>query len=139
MAQEHEKPFDNTLRTSGELCRFLLECTEKLGTNGNGVGHRAVFLEEFSAVALPVGAVTPFTDFTGQQERSTVIFSGHLTKDFQLEPKLGESLSEISNDAEVEQDTTDVQQTLSLSTFKVIKIGQTLSQKRVFLTKSEPL
>ena len=137
--QEHEKLFDNTLQTSGELCRFLLERTEKLGINGNGVGHRAVFLEEFSAVALPVGTVTPFTDFTGQQERSTVIFSGHLTKDFQLEPKLGESLSEISNDAEVEQDTTDVQQTLSLSTFKVIKIGQPLSQKRVFLTKSEPL
>ena len=139
MAQEHEKPFDNTLQTSRELCCFLLECTEKVGTNGSGVGYCTVFLEEFSAVALPVGAMTPFTDFTGQQERSSVIFSGHLTKDFQLEPKLGESLSELSNDAEVEQDTTDAQQTLPLGTFKVIKIGQPLSQKRVFLTKSEPL
>lgn len=140
-AKQHEdisKPsFEDITETSGKFCRFLLDCTDKLDTN-NGEAHSAIFMAEFSAVALPVGALTPFTDFTGQHERRTVIFSGCLARSLKLESTLGESVTEAS-DMEADESITKEPNTLSTSAFKVVKIGQLLSQKRVFLTKSEPL
>ena len=144
--RETWKPkFDNLTQNAGEFCQFLLGCCSKLDSGSFTNATCETFLDEFSAVALPPGVTTPFSVFTGQEEKHTVIFSKrhHDMGVPYSEDTQNASLSFASETSEFPTPETSLQSMpvcpFSVTRIKTVNIGQPLSNKKVFLTKSKAL
>lgn len=100
-------------------------------------------MEEFCGTVLPPNTVTCFTEYTGAEDRVTVIFSQYCEEMNQTAEK---SFEELNLEAELEDrlkdpvmEGTEAKAPFTASCYKSVKIGQLLPSKRVFLSKSEPL
>ena len=142
------RPVGQSLTQSAEeFCHFLMNCTSNTSEFKLSAPsfQTVVFMDEFCGTILPPNTVSCFTEFTGAEDRVTVIFSQHCEKSDQateegsneLDLKTELESSEVQLDPSVED--TKTANPFTASCYKSVKIGQLLSSKRVFLSKTETL
>ncbi len=150
--KERRKPgLDSLTEDANSFCKFLLDNGCKLQeADPPRPRVTGIYQDEFSAVFLPPSATTPFHDFTGTDQRATVVFTEAISTSSDL-------ANETSVDAQspVATPTHTLWESPANSTLgnechgpeepfcttwqKTVNIGQQLSIKRVFLNRSVPL
>lgn len=120
------------------------EFYQLLQTLSSQEGTSDVF-QEYEAAALGPDTITPFTDFTGQRDRPTIIISRHNDSNKDIEEN---SLSKSESNIEGLELIAELSTTLNSSEAKsepvpilshqAVAIGHPLTSKRVYLAKSAP-
>ena len=141
---------DTLLLDIAEFCRLLLEHSSNLDQQINTPPSRT-FQDEFTASFFPPGAITPFSNFSGTEDRVTVIFTMIETSD---KPEIEDSIAATLGDPQESQTNSRLQHERGESTELVVtppqgpfsitrqssvNTGQQLTNKRVFLTQSQLL
>ena len=138
------KAHDNLAQSAEAFCHYLMKCNEfKLPGPVSVLSFQTeVFMDEFCGTVLPPNTVSCFTEYTGVEDRVTVIFSQYCEETNQEAEKSLEELDLMTELEGLEDPLTEGTKTenpFTASCYKSVKIGQVLSSKRVFLSKSETL
>ena len=133
------------LSKANEFRDFLYSLTASTIHASNSNDRLHVYSDEYAVTVLPVDTVTPFSDFTGQLEGPTVIFSKYeptipSDNELNLSPlnsSQGDAL--VSGDSELSEPQAQVEDKFPCFPYQAVNVGQPLSQRRIYLTQSSLL
>ena len=124
------------LRKAKEFCDFLVSASDSSE-------RLIVYGEEYAVVVLSAGTATPFDDFTGQLEGTTLLFSKYQPAS-SPDNEAGQSTLDCSPSS-MEGSVREQCEPLAVGhrfpalSYQTVNVGQPLSQKRYYLTQSAPL
>ena len=137
------------VKASEEFCQLLSTLVQQVESDKHHVSQStSLFIKEYSCTVFPPGTAIAVTHFTGPLKKTTVFISKrkctspqqqHGDESYELCVSMTESCEETTLLNESVQDETETPSTSRLLVSReYVDIGQSLYNKRVFLTVSQP-
>lgn len=142
MEKGGKRRLDTLVEDANAFCRFLLENCSKL-QDSETPQVTTTSWEELTAVFFPPNAITPLHEFTGTDLRPSVLISA-TTSDEVADQDGGFPVTSPDPMESLDASGEDEGESAMVEPFhttwkKLVKMGQHLSNKRLYLTQSTPL